>query len=194
MKRLALAFAFTALAAFSLSAADKKKLSDVPDDGHIDPYTLGTPGENRIMREVRHNLVMLPYYGVFDDLGFKVEGATVTLVGQVTQGFLKDDAERVTKRVEGVETIVNQIEILPPSPFDDQIRRRVFHAIYGDASLGMKYGYSAVPSIHIIVKNGNVRLEGVVISTMDKQIAGIRANGVPGTFKVENSLRIEPGK
>jgi len=191
MKRLARIFLFSALAALTLCAADRKKLQDVPDNGHIDPYLQGEANESPMVREVRHNLVMLPYFGVFDDLGFTLGGSTVTLVGAVTQPFLKDDAERVTKKVEGVGRVINNIEILPLSPFDDQIRRRVFHAIYGDPQLSMKYGYSAIPSIHIIVKNGNVRLEGVVANQMDKQICGMRASAVPGTFRVENSLRVE---
>jgi hyperosmotically inducible protein len=194
MKRIALAFLFTALAAFTLSAAGKNKPKDVPADGHIDPYVHGPADEPNLIREVRHNLVSLPYFGVFDDLGFTVNGSTVTLVGEVAQPFLKDDAERVTKKVEGVTNVINNIEVLPLSPFDDGIRRRVFHAIYGDPQLSMKYGYSAIPSIHIIVKNGNVRLEGVVANQMDKQIAGMRANGVPGVFQVVNSLRVESGK
>jgi hyperosmotically inducible protein len=194
MRRIALVFLLSGVAALTLSAADKNKLKDVPDDGHMDPYVQGQAGENKLIREVRHNLVSLPYFGVFDDLGFTVAGNTVTLVGEVTQPFLKDDAERATKKVEGVETVVNKIEVLPLSPFDDGIRRRTFHAIYGDPQLSMKYGYSAMPSIHIIVKNGNVRLEGVVGNQMDKQIAGMRANGVSGVFQVENSLRVESGK
>jgi hyperosmotically inducible protein len=194
MRRIAQVFLLAGLAALALSAADKKKPKDIPDDGHVDPYVEGQASENKLVREVRHNLISLPYFGVFDDLGFTVQGNTVTLVGQVTQPFLKDDAERVTKKVEGVENVVNKIEVLPLSPFDDGIRRRIFHAVYGDPQLSIKYGYSAIPSIHIIVKNGNVRLEGVVSNQMDKQLAGIRANGVPGVFQVENSLRVEGGK
>jgi hyperosmotically inducible protein len=191
MKRFAHALVLTALGALALSAADKNKLKDVPDNGHQDAYVRGTADETRIAQEVRHKLVSLPYFGVFDDLGFRVNGNTVTLEGAVTQPMLKDDAERAAKKVEGVESVTNNIELLPLSPNDDGIRRRVFHAIYGDPSLSMKYGYSAIPSIHIIVKNGNVRLEGVVTNQMDKQIAGMRANAVPGTFQVENSLRVD---
>jgi hyperosmotically inducible protein len=189
MKRIALAFLFSGL--LILSAKDKKQVKDVPDDGHFDPYVTGSASEDRLIREVRHNLIMLPYFGVFDDLGFRVNGETVTLVGEVTQPVLKSDAEKAAKKVEGVENVVNNIEVLPLSPFDDGIRRGVFRAIYGDPSLSMKYGYSAMPSIHIIVKNGNIRLEGVVSNQMDKTIAGVRANGVPGAFQVVNSLRVE---
>lgn len=161
------------------------------DKRHIDPYVAGPVDESRLIQEVRHQLVMLPYYGVFDDLGFTVNGDTVTLEGQVTQPVLKDDAGRVVKRIEGVTNVVNNIEVLPLSPNDDRIRRGVYRAIYGDPTLSTRYGFRALPSIHIIVKNGNVRLEGVVANEMDRNIAGVRANGVPGAFHVDNDLRVE---
>jgi hyperosmotically inducible protein len=189
MKRIAVVFLLGGLA--MLSAKDKSKVKDVPADGHLDAYVTGSDNENRLTKEVRHNLAMLPYFGVFDDLGFTVNGSTVTLVGAVTRPTLKDDAERVTKKVEGVEKVVNNVEVLPLSPMDDTIRRQVFRAVYGDPNLSTKYGFRAMPSIHIIVKNGNVRLEGVVATQMDKTLAGMRANGVPGTFEVTNSLRVE---
>jgi hyperosmotically inducible protein len=161
------------------------------DKHHNDPYVTGPADEPRLMQEVRHQLVMLPYYGVFDDLGFTVNGGSVTLVGQVTQPVLKDDAGRVVKRIEGVTNVVNNIEVLPLSPNDDRIRRGVYRAIYGDPALSTRYGFRALPSIHIIVKNGNVRLEGVVANEMDRNIAGLRANGVSGAFHVDNDLRVE---
>src|SRR5947208_1296039 len=139
-------------------------------------------------REVRHELVMLPYYGVFDDLAFRVEGGTVTLLGQVTRPTLKSDAEGVTKRVEGVTQVVNNIEVLPLSPMDDQIRMAEYRAIFGDPALSTRYGFRALPSIHILVKNGNVRLEGVVANKGDKDLINIRANGVPNVFSVTNDL------
>jgi hyperosmotically inducible periplasmic protein len=147
-------------------------------------------GEDRIVREVRHELVMLPYYGVFDNLAYSVNGSTVTLTGQVTQPVLKSDAENVVKRIEGVENVVNQIEVLPLSPNDDRIRRAVYRAIYSQPSLQM-YSMRAVPPIHIIVKNGNVTLVGVVANQTDKNLAGIRANGVSGVFHVTNDLTTE---
>lgn len=150
---------------------------------------LSEKGEARIAREVRHELIMLPYYTVFDNLAYKVNGGTVTLIGQVTRPTLKSDAEGVVKNIEGVEQVVNQIEVLPPSPMDDRIRRAVFRAIYGDPAL-QRYGLSAVPSIHIIVNGGRVTLEGVVDSDNDKNLANIRANGVPGVFSVTNNLRV----
>jgi len=158
---------------------------------HNDPYVAGPADEGKIAKEVRHQLVSIPYYSVFDDLGFTVNGGTVTLVGQVTQPVIKDDAVASVKHIEGVTSVVNNIEVLPLSATDDQIRRGVFRAIYGDPTLSTRYGFQALPSIHIIVKNGNVRLEGVVANEMDRSIANIRANGVPGVFHVENDLRIE---
>ncbi len=147
-------------------------------------------GTERIAKEVRHELVMLPYYGVFDNLAYKVEGSTVTLTGQVTRPTLKSDAENVVKKIEGVERVDNQIEVLPPSPNDDRIRRSVYHAVYGNPSLN-RYAMQAVPPIHIIVNNGNVTLIGVVASEADKNIAGIKANGVHGAFSVKNELQVE---
>ncbi|HTM49681.1 MAG TPA: BON domain-containing protein [Bryobacteraceae bacterium] len=147
-------------------------------------------GQDRIVREVRHELVMLPYYNVFDNLSFKVEGSTVTLLGQVTRPTLKADAERVVKGIEGVEKVVNQVEVLPVSPNDDRIRTTVYRAIYSQPSL-QRYGLQAVPPIHIIVKNGNVALEGIVASAADKDMANIQAKSVPGVFGVTNNLRVE---
>jgi hyperosmotically inducible protein len=143
-----------------------------------------------IEREVRHELVMLPYYGVFDNLAFKVDGSTVTLMGQVTRPTLKSAAERVVKDIEGVDKVVNNIEVLPLSPNDDQIRLATYRAIYGHSALN-RYALQAVPPIHIIVKNGNVTLEGVVATEMDKNIANIQARSVPGVFSVTNNLRVE---
>jgi hyperosmotically inducible protein len=164
------------------------------DKQHLDPYVNGPPDEARLIQEVRHKLVMLPYYSVFDDLGFTVNRTTVTLVGAVTRPVLKDDAGTTVKTVEGVTSVVNNIEVLPLSTIDDQLRRRVYQAIYGDPALSIRYGYRTLPSIHIIVKNGNVRLEGVVANEMDRSLAFIRANGVPGAFHVDNDLRVEAKK
>jgi len=149
----------------------------------------GTPGEQRIIKEVHHELVMLPYYSVFDNLAYKVQGNTVTLLGQVSRPSLKSDAENVVKKIEGVESVQNNIEVLPPSPNDDQIRRAVYRAIYGDPQLS-KYAWGAVPPIHIIVKGGRVTLEGVVDNETDKNVASIRAKGVSGIFEVTNNLQV----
>lgn len=143
----------------------------------------------RIQKEVRHELVMLPYLGVFDNLAYKVDGSTVALFGQVTRPTLKSDAERVVKGIEGVEKVDNQIEVLPPSPMDDQLRRRLFRAIYGYPSL-QKYDLGVQKPIRIIVKSGRVSLEGVVDNETDKNLAGIRANGVSGIFSVTNNLQV----
>jgi hyperosmotically inducible protein len=145
---------------------------------------------SRIEREVRHELVMLPFYGVFDNLSFRVNGGTVTLMGQVTRPTLKTDAERVVKGIEGVERVVNDIEVLPLSSYDDKIRLATYRAIYGHTALN-RYVLQAVPSIHIVVKNGTVTLEGVVANEGDKNIAGLQANSVPGVFSVTNNLRVE---
>jgi hyperosmotically inducible protein len=147
-------------------------------------------GNERFIKEIRHELVMLPYYGVFDNLAYKVDGHKVTLMGQVSRPTLKTDAERVVKSIEGVESVDNQIEVLPLSPNDDRIRLAVYRAIYSQPSL-QRYGLQAVPPIHIIVKNGNVALEGVVANSGDKNIAGIQAKSVPGVFSVANNLQVE---
>lgn len=143
----------------------------------------------RIQKEVRHELLMLPYLGVFDNLAYKVDGYNVTLVGQVTRPTLKSDAENVVKKIEGVEKVDNQIEVLPPSPMDDQLRRRLYRAIYGFPSL-QKYSLGVQQPIRIIVKGGKVTLEGVVDNEADKNTAGIRAKGVSGTFGVTNNLQV----
>jgi hyperosmotically inducible protein len=145
--------------------------------------------QERIAKEVRHELLMLPYYGVFDNIAFKVDGYNVTLLGQVTRPSLKSDAENAVKHVEGVEKLDNQIEVLPTSPMDDRLRLALFHAIYGDPALE-KYALGVQKPIRIIVKNGHVTLEGFVDNEGDKNIAGIRANGVPGIFSVKNNLQV----
>jgi len=157
---------------------------------HHDVF-VGEGNDNPVARQVRHQLVMLPYYGVFDDLAFRVDGGTVTLMGSVTRPTLKSDAERVVKKIEGVGQVVNEIKVLPPSPMDDQIRMAVYRAIYGDPALSTRYGFRAVPSIHIIVENGKVTLEGVVANEADKNLVNLRANGVPNVFSVTNDLRVE---
>jgi hyperosmotically inducible periplasmic protein len=149
--------------------------------------------QERITREVRHELLMLPWFGVFDNIAFKVDGATVTLIGQVVRPSLKSDAENAVKHIEGVEKVDNQIEVLPPSPMDDQLRLVLYRAIYGYPALE-KYALGVQKPIRIIVKNGHVALEGVVDSEADKNLAGLRANGVPGIFSVANNLRVESSK
>lgn len=152
---------------------------------------LSPQDENRLIREVRHELLMLPYYGVFDDLKFQVEGSTVILSGYVTSqdAITKSEAENSVKHIEGVEKVVNNIEVLPPSSMDDRIRMETYRAIYRYGPL-FKYANMTIPSIHIIVKNGHVMLDGVVDNESDKNVAGIRANSVPGVFSVTNNLQV----
>lgn len=145
----------------------------------------GSP--NRIAREVRHELVTLPGYRVFDYLTYRIDGSKVTLFGQVTRPLVKSDAEKAVQSIEGVSSVDNQIEVLPVSRLDDRIRIAVYNAIYSKAPL-QKYQMDAVPPIHIVVKNHNVTLEGVVNSVGDKDLAGLAAKGVPGVFKLTNNL------
>ena len=149
------------------------------------------PAQVRIQREVRHELLMLPYFGVFDNIEYQVNGDTVTLLGAVTRPTLKSDAENAVKHIEGVSHVNNNITVLPPSPVDDQLRLALFRAIYGYPSLE-KYSLGVQKPIRIIVKSGHVELDGVVDSAADKEAAGIRANGVSGIFSVTNNLRVVP--
>jgi len=140
--------------------------------------------------QVRHQLVMLPFYSLFDNLEYRIDGNNVTLLGQVVRPDLKADAESAVKHIEGVGTVTNQIEVLPLSPMDNQIRRAEFHAIYGTPGFEI-YAIRSVQPIHIIVKNGHVTLEGVVASQNDRNLAGLAANRVPDVFSVTNNLRVE---
>jgi hyperosmotically inducible protein len=146
-----------------------------------------------LTKEVHHELVMLPWLSVFDNLEYKVEGSKVTLLGQVARPSIKPDAENAVKHLEGVTSVDNQIEVLPVSPNDDRIRRATYRAIYDYSALD-RYAMGVLPSIRIIVKNGNITLEGVVDNETDKNVAGIRANTVTGAFSVTNNLRVEGGK
>jgi hyperosmotically inducible protein len=181
--RVGTGIVLTSLLAFQSSFAAKQ------DKHHS--FVPAEKNESRIAKEVRHRLLMLPYYGVFDDLAFRVDGSTVTLLGAVTRPTLKGDAEAAVKGTEGVDRVVNQIEVLPPSPMDDRIRIAEYKAIYGDPALSTRYAYHSIPPVHIIVKNGNVALEGVVATEADKNLAGIRAREVPGVFSVTNNLQVE---
>jgi len=185
MKRLLFAV-LALLLIFSMAALASPAVQDNQPAGAISQKSI-----DRIYREVRHELVMLPYYGVFDNLAYKVDpDGTVTLLGQVARPTLKSDAENVVKHIEGVEKVVNNIEVLPTSINDDQIRRAAYRAIYGNSVLS-QYQLRAVPPIHIIVRNGHITLEGVVARAMDKQIAGVQANSVSGAFSVTNNLVVE---
>jgi osmotically-inducible protein OsmY len=142
------------------------------------------------MNKIRKELVTLPYYGVFDNLAYKVDDDTVTLSGQVVRPITRKDAERRVARIEGVRRVVNNIEVLPVSGFDDSIRVRTYRAVFRSGSL-YRYSMGTNPSIHIVVSRGRVTLEGVVSSRMDSQLAYMAARGVPGVFSVTNNLRVE---
>lgn len=143
----------------------------------------------RLEEQVRHELVMLPFYSVFDNLMFRVDGREVTLLGQVTRPTLKKDAERAVRGIEGVESVLNRIDVLPLSFFDDRIRLAVYRAIYGHNAM-LQYAMAPVAPIRVIVKNGDVTLEGVVASEMAKNIAYIQANSITGVFSVKNNLKV----
>lgn len=172
-------FAFAAMGA----AQDQMSQRDQPS----------ARSQERIQREVRHELLMLPYFTVFDNIAYKVDGGTVTLLGQVVRPSLKSDAGNAVKHIEGVENVENQIEVLPPSPMDDRIRIRLYRAIYGYPSM-QKYALGVQKPIRIIVKNGHATLEGVVDNEADKNVANIRANGVSGIFSVTNNLQVVESK
>lgn len=148
-----------------------------------------TPSEVNLQQRVRHALLTLPFYSVFDNLEFRVNGTAVELLGQVRLPVMKSDAEGAVKHVEGVSQVINHIEVLPTSNMDDQIRVAEYRAIYHSPELS-QYALRAVPTVHIIVKNGHVTLTGVVGNQMDKTIAGMRANQVPFVFSVKNELLI----
>jgi len=165
------------------SGSDKKTLEISLDRGRTTAL---------IADEVRHQLVMLPYYNVFDWLEAEVlPDDTVVLHGQVTQPTTKSDAEARVRSLESVAKVVNEIEVLPASPSDDQIRRAMYRAIFNYNSPLFQYSIRAVPPVHIIVKNGHVTLKGAVARDMDRQLAYMAANGVPGVFEVRNDLMVE---
>jgi hyperosmotically inducible protein len=170
---------FVALLALGIASLAQNAQRDQPS----------AKSQERIVKEVRHELLMLPYFGVFDNIAYKVDGYNVTLLGQVVRPTLKSDAENVVKRIEGVEKVDNQIEVLPTSPIDDRLRVRLFNTIYRYAPLE-KYELGVQKPIRIIVKNGHVTLEGAVDNEGDKNMAGLRANGVPGIFSVTNNLQV----
>jgi hyperosmotically inducible periplasmic protein len=143
-----------------------------------------------LTEQVRHELSMLPYLGVFDDLGFTIDNSNaVVLLGQVVRPTLKADAEAVVRRVQGVSKVVNNIEVLPLSSFDDGIRLRTYRAIYSRPGFE-KYADQAIAPIKIIVKNGNVTLDGFIGSQMDKILAEMAAKSVLGAFSVTNNLMV----
>jgi hyperosmotically inducible protein len=205
MKRhlvIALSIIFTALGSLTATAVTEpinqqisaEQLSTRQAERRSTSQTSQDRVRASLAREVRHELLMLPYYSVFDWLQYEVKGdGDVILQGQVTRPTLKSDAENVVKRIEGVNNVTNQIEVLPLSPNDDRIRLAVYRTLFNFNSPLHRYGLGAVPSIHIIVKNGNVTLKGVVSSEGDKNLANVRANGVSGVFSVKNELTVANG-
>jgi hyperosmotically inducible periplasmic protein len=167
----------------AFAAAREKQQAPAPNSANYETW---------LTKEVRHELVMLPFYSVFDNLQYQVEGAKVTLLGQVSRPELKSDAESAVRHIEGVEGVDNQIQVLPLSAFDDRIRRAEYRAVYSFPGLQM-YSLRSVAAIHIIVDNGHVTLEGVVARQADKDEANIVANGVPGVFSVTNNLHVDNG-
>jgi len=153
----------------------------------------GVAGDAQTNNKIRKELVTLPYYGVFDNLTYEVQGDTVTLSGQVVRPSTRKDAERRVSRIEGVDRVINNIEVLPVSGFDESIRARTYRAVFRTSSL-YRYAMGANPSIHIVVNRGHVTLEGAVSSRMDSQLAYMAANQVPGVFSVTNNLRVASGR
>jgi hyperosmotically inducible periplasmic protein len=185
MRKICGLIGITLLIAASVLAEQKKHHSDV--------FTPGPPEESQLARQVRHALLMLPYYSIFDDLYFELNGSVVTLEGACPpepRWDIKSDAENAVKRISGVTQVINNIQLLPLSNFDWQIRRAEAKAIYGDQEIGTRYGYQALPSIHIIVDNGHVTLDGVVDNQFDDTLIRTRANTVPNVFSVTDNLQV----
>ena len=185
-----MALAFTSISAPAAPAPQKKSKKSRLESR---PRAEGEAANvDYLVKEIRKELVTLPFFGVFDWLEGKVEpDGTVLLAGQVTRPTLKKDAQRRVEKVEGVERVINQIEVLPLSPNDDRLRRAVFRELFNFNSPLFRYGQQPIPSIHIIVSRGRLVLKGVVANKGDSDIANIRARGVPGLFEVRNDLKIE---
>lgn len=186
-----------ALLATSIAVAQQKAPQEqTSPEGQV--FTAGPTSESQLARAVRHNLLMLPYYSIFDELSFRLNGSVVTLEGACPPEppwDIRSDAQAAVKRVPGVTKVINNIKLLPLSPMDWQIRRAEARAIYGNSDIGMRYGYQALPSIHIIVDNGHVTLTGVVDNEFDNTLIRTRANQVPDVFSVTDDLIVlHPGK
>jgi hyperosmotically inducible periplasmic protein len=175
-----LAFAGAGILAVPASAQNVSHLSQQQGQGRYEAW---------LSQQVQHRLASLPWYGVFDNLEYKIEGSRVILLGQVVNPSIKSDAENSVKRIEGVSQVENEIQVLPLSSFDNQIRRAEYRAIFSEPSLS-RYSMGAIPSIHIIVDNGHVTLVGYVSNQVDRTLAGLRAKTVPNVFSVTNHLRI----
>ncbi len=170
-----LAAALVLTAAFAVAGQAKEQVS----------------GRQRVMEKIRKELVTLPFYGVFDNLAYSFDGGTATLYGQVVRPSTRSDAARRVARIPGVERVVNQIEVLPLSSFDDSIRVRAYRTLFGWNSPLFRYGRGVDPSIHIVVNRGHLTLEGVVANEGDRRLAQALVNSIPGVFSVTNNLRAE---
>jgi hyperosmotically inducible protein len=157
---------------------------------NVSAQSFSGSGKNSVERQVYKQIIKLPYYGVFDNIAFRVSGDTVTLYGKVLQPTTRKSAERVVQKIAGVETVVNNIEVLPLSNFDDSIRLQTLRAFQNGGSL-YRYFFGASPSVKIIVDRGNVALEGYVATRGDYNLMNILARGVPGVFSVKNNLIVE---
>jgi hyperosmotically inducible protein len=183
IRSLLVVIALSVIASAGTLAWDKSAQGPAPPERGTQSY------EQWLTREVGHQLVQIPWLSVFDNLQYSVRGSEVTLAGQVWQPVTKDDAEKAVKGIEGVTKVINNIEVLPLSPLDDQIRRAEYRAIYGFPGLE-RYAMGVLPSIHIIVKNGHVTLVGTVDNEMDKNVVEIRAKSVPNVFSVDDQLQV----
>jgi hyperosmotically inducible protein len=191
MKILVLAVAVMGLAAGApVIAADQKPKTAVAKENVRHEQRDTSRHEEWLGEQIRHKLVMLVDYSVFDNLAYRINGSTVELYGQVVRPSLRKGAEKEVQKIEGVERVVNRIEVLPASFYDDRLRVQLYRSIYSDSALS-RYSMQAVPPIHIIVKNGHVTLEGVVANTSERNLAALKANSVPLTFSVQNNLRVE---
>ena len=184
-----MALAFTSISSSAAPAPQKSKKSKLESRSRAE-------GESRdqayLTKEIRKEIVTLPFYGVFDWFEYKIDpDGTVYLAGQVTRPTLKKDAQRRVEKVEGVDRVINQIEVLPLSPNDDRLRRAVYRELFNFNSPLFRYGQQPVPPIHIIVSRGRLVLKGVVANKGDSDLANIKARGVPGLFEVRNELKVE---
>lgn len=156
----------------------------------VAPLVAVEPAAARLEREIRHELLLLPAYTLFDHVAFRLEGTTVVLTGEVTKSTLKEDAERMVRRIAGVEHVRNEIRVLPGSPVDEQIRIAAYRAIYSTPTLN-RYATQAILPIHILVENGRITLIGAVANEADRNLAYTKALEVPGVFSVTNRLVVE---
>ena len=188
--RILLYLLLASLPAFAQAPAPPTGQAGISNQPQPAQQPISPRGEDRIQREARHELNMLPTYSLFDLLSYQVQGSTVILSGKVRTLGLKSSAEDAVRKIEGVEKVVNNIQVLPPSPNDDRVRVEVARTLFNTPAL-TPYSMGAVPPIHIIVEGGHVTLVGNVNSQGDKDIAGVKANTVPGVLSVTNDLQVE---